>query len=108
MYGVKNMGKELGMMLAISLTVMVGYNMTLEREVLDTTQVKTVTVRTGDTLWSIAEQSASPSIDIRHMIYAVKNLNKLDNSDLKPGMKLHVPIVKKVNPARAQDYMAQN
>ena len=104
------MRRDFFIMMGICLTLSFGYITTAEHQVLDTTQTQTITVRSGDTLWSIAERTASNEMDVRNVVYAMKSLNNLDGTkELQPGMKLAIPTVKKVNPAKAVDYnMAQN
>jgi len=50
----------------------------------------------GDTLWSIAEKQIVTNEyyknkDIRDVIYEIKKLNNLDNSNLKIGEKILIP-----------------
>lgn len=52
---------------------------------------ETVTVHTGDTLWSIAA-SIAPNRDPRRTVDRLKCLNHLDDSDLKPGQNLKIEI----------------
>ena len=52
-----------------------------------------VVVRSGDTLWSIAEDNIdeySPK-DIRKVIYDIKKMNDLDNDFIQPGRLLKFP-----------------
>lgn len=50
-----------------------------------------VTVRAGDSLWSIAKEHAPEHRDIREYIYEMKQLNRLNSSTLHEGMKLLLP-----------------
>lgn len=54
------------------------------------TEVVTVTVAQGDTLWTLAEQFAPDNQDPRDWIYDVRTLNNLETSALFPGMQLNV------------------
>ena len=47
-------------------------------------------VRSGDTLWTIAEEVA-PDRDVRGTISEIKDLNDLDSSLILPGQILEVP-----------------
>lgn len=51
---------------------------------------ETVTVSSGDSLWSIAEEIA-PTSDPRDVIDAIVHLNALGNSTLTPGQSLAIP-----------------
>lgn len=50
-----------------------------------------VTVRCGDTLWSIAEDYCPEGEDIRSFIYEIKKENSLKNSALDIGQQLLIP-----------------
>jgi LysM repeat protein len=49
-------------------------------------------VRSGDTLWSIAEQVAPADADVRAVIAQIRSLNELDSSLIRPGQSLLVPV----------------
>ena len=51
----------------------------------------TVTVRPGDTLWSIAEDVAEPGQDIRDTVAVLREINDLDSSVIVPDQSLVVP-----------------
>ena len=48
------------------------------------------TVRSGDTLWNIAQEYAPKGADIREYIYNLKKTNGLKNSEICPGMVLEI------------------
>lgn len=52
-----------------------------------------VVVRSGDTLWSIAEDNIDEDNpkDIRKVIYDIKKMNDLDNDFIQPGRLLKFP-----------------
>ena len=50
----------------------------------------TYVIRSGDTLWSIAERHA-PSEDPRAVIHDIARLNGLDGEPLVPGRPLQLP-----------------
>ena len=51
-----------------------------------------VTVRRGDSLWSIAEQYCPVGEDIRNFIYEIKKENSLSDPNLSVGQKILVPV----------------
>ena len=55
------------------------------------TGVRSVTVRPGDTLWSIASTAAGDS-DPRGVVEQIRALNGLDDGPLVEGMQLRVPL----------------
>ena len=52
----------------------------------------TITVESGDTLWSIAEKHAEQGTDIRKFIYEIVNINDLDTVILSIGQELTIPV----------------
>lgn len=48
-------------------------------------------VESGDTLWEIAGELASPDEDIRNVIASIKDLNRLETSSLQQGQILLLP-----------------
>jgi len=55
------------------------------------TEFKVITIRSGDTLWSIAEKYNKKG-DIREYIYKLKELNNLKDSSIIAGNELKVII----------------
>ena len=103
------MKKDLLIMIGMCLTVLFGFQMTNPSVTLDTQSVHTVTVQKGDTVWDIANRVTTHDIEVRQVVYAVKELNNIDDAGaLVPGTTLQVPTVKEVSPVRALDYVAQN
>ena len=51
----------------------------------------TVTVKSGDTLWSIANEYCKDG-DVRDFVYEIKKENSLKNSNLYVGQKLLIPV----------------
>lgn len=88
------MKKDIFIMCGVFIALLMGNNILGHSSALDVNNVRTVTVKTGDSLWSIASQETSADIDIRDMVYAMKHINKLDvNAELQPGMKLSIPTI---------------
>lgn len=52
---------------------------------------ETVTVRIGDTLWSIAEEYSGAG-DVRSFVYELKKHNNLKSANLSVGQQILVPI----------------
>lgn len=57
---------------------------------LDSTEV---TVRAGDSLWSLAEDHAVEGLPISAAVDLISEWNGLDNATLQPGMELVVPAI---------------
>ena len=55
-------------------------------------QYAVVTVRPGDTLWSIARRVSEGKSDLRVLTYRIQKLNSLDSAMILPGQSLTVPI----------------
>ncbi|MDF2987072.1 MAG: Peptidoglycan-binding LysM [Eubacterium sp.] len=53
---------------------------------------ETVTINSGDTLWSIAQQYNSDNRDIRGYIHDIKKLNNLDSSLLIENTSIIIPV----------------
>jgi LysM repeat protein len=51
----------------------------------------TVTVRPGETLWSLAERSTPASADVQATVDAIIGANHLADAGLHVGQKLRVP-----------------
>ena len=101
--------KNILMMVGMCLTILFGYNMTNSVAEANTHAVREVKVQAGDTMWDIAARTAHKDMDVREMVYAMKKLNKIDDSGaLVPGTVLKVPVKKNDSSVRALDYMAQN
>lgn len=54
---------------------------------------RSVTIRNGDSLWSIAEKY-SDNTDIRKKIYLIKKINHMDSSDIFANTTILVPVDK--------------
>ncbi len=51
-----------------------------------------VTVNSGDTLWSIAERYCDDNHDIRKYIYEIKDINNMDSGFLMADSSILVPV----------------
>ncbi len=52
---------------------------------------KTVTVASGDTLWSIAERYVDDKTDLREFVYEIAELNDIHNGVICAGQSLSIP-----------------
>ena len=99
--------KELYIVAGIAMTLLFGVFRSEEKIVIDTTHTTSIVVKSGDTLWDIAASASSSEIDVRDVLYAMKEINRLDNQgELIPGTVIKVPTVRTVNPSNAADYTA--
>jgi LysM repeat protein len=51
----------------------------------------TVTVRPGDTLWTIAASHARPSANVQETVDRITDANRLRGGALQPGQHLRIP-----------------
>lgn len=51
----------------------------------------TVTVRSGDSLWSLAERKTAPGGDVQATVDQIVGANHLSGANLAVGQKLRVP-----------------
>ncbi len=51
-----------------------------------------VIVKRGDSLWNIARRYYGSSTDLRKVIYEIKEINHMSNSDLRPGQQIKIPL----------------
>ena len=50
-----------------------------------------LTVRYGDSLWTLAREHADPRRDVREVVAAIMRENAVSPGDLQPGMTLCLP-----------------
>ncbi|MBU5426605.1 LysM peptidoglycan-binding domain-containing protein [Tissierella pigra] len=55
---------------------------------------KEVKVAEGDTLWTIAMNHLPSNMDIRRMVYEIKEFNDMDSGYIYPGNIIKVPVIK--------------
>lgn len=75
-------------------TLFVGYMVSQPKVIIDRNYTQSIKVIKGDTLWTIAERVATPDVDIREVIYTMKEMNQLSGNELTPGIVLKVPTVR--------------
>ena len=56
-------------------------------------EYQTITIRGGDTLWSIASAFSDSSQDVRELVREIRALNDVDPGSIYPGQKIKVPIL---------------
>ncbi|NLN19457.1 MAG: LysM peptidoglycan-binding domain-containing protein [Firmicutes bacterium] len=56
-----------------------------------TLETQPVVIRPGDTLWRLAIDHGPPGADPRRTVDTIRRINRLSDTDLYPGMILHVP-----------------
>lgn len=101
--------KHVMIMIGMCFTVLFGYYTTTPATTITTPTVREVTVQAGDTMWGIASRSAHADMDVREMVYVMKEINNIsDSGSLIPGTVLKVPTKSIDSPVRALDYVAQN
>lgn len=79
--------------ICISFVIILGFMITTYAGANNTTLVD-YRVKSGDTLWTIAENYIPEGKDIREYIYNIKKINDLDNSMIYSGQKLIIPTYK--------------
>ena len=62
------------------------------------TTYKTIYVSSGDTLWTIAKEEKNNNIyfeskDVRNIVDEIKYANNLNESNLKIGQELSIPVI---------------
>jgi LysM repeat protein len=50
-----------------------------------------ITVRPGDTLWSIAASHARPNADVQELVDRISDANHLQGGTIQPGQHLRIP-----------------
>lgn len=76
--------------IAIMIIVLATSNVAAKREFI----TKNITIDNSDTLWSIASNISSKdnNLNIQNVIYDIKEINGLENSDIYVGQVLQVPV----------------
>ena len=82
------------MLVAILLIVVVVIAIRLSNKEEKGYELTNYIVRSGDTLWSIAEKYAPEEMDIREYIYFIQEDNELINKTIYPNMNLTIRVYK--------------
>lgn len=81
--------KKFFVLMLMTTILYTGYNLVQDDTVYHYEQI---TVHTGDTMWAIADRWSEQGEDVREVIYRICETNALDNTNLKPGQKLMIPV----------------
>lgn len=76
--------------LCIGLSLYTGINLVFAEEPVYYTQ--TITVHSGDTMWSIAGRWSDDREDVRQVIHRICKANNLKSQHVYPGQVLKVPV----------------
>jgi LysM repeat protein len=82
--------KNIFVTLCLGVALYTGVTLFFAEEPVYTTQ--TITVHSGDTLWSIADEFRHESEDIRDVIDRIYDANGLTKAYIYPGQVLKVPV----------------
>lgn len=52
-----------------------------------------VTVSRGDTIWSIANEFKTAGVDIRELVFYIKQVNQLTTAQIYPGQVILIPLM---------------
>ena len=55
-------------------------------------EIESVVVQNGDTLWNLARRYYGTKTDLRKVIYEIKEINNMNNSDIRPGQQIKIPL----------------
>lgn len=55
-------------------------------------QFTVVEVSYGDTIWDIAREHLSDSMDIREAVHIIMSINNISPEELQPGQTLKIPV----------------
>jgi nucleoid-associated protein YgaU len=85
--------KKTKLVLSLVLIILALTPLAISWAFVDTITYQTVYVKPGDTVWQIAVKYASDKVDVRELVYEIRQVNKLDNNaKVYPGQALKVPV----------------
>ena len=82
--------KNILLSLCLSLALYTGFNIAFADE--PAYRYQSVTVCSGDTMWSIASRWADEGEDVRQVMYRICQANSLESKSIYPGQTLRVPV----------------
>ncbi|MBY0584288.1 LysM peptidoglycan-binding domain-containing protein [Murdochiella sp. Marseille-P8839] len=79
--------------IALTITFLVGFASDRSSSAASASSARTVIVREGDTVWSMALPLAKASNrDVRDVVRDIYRINNLSSSGIHPGQKLRIPL----------------
>ena len=81
------------LVLVLFATIWIGVHVANATSDASTVTERHYTVRTGDTLWTVARRSYPGNVDTRQLIFDVERRNGLASADIHPGQTLILPIL---------------
>ena len=85
----------LAVVISIMIVIFAGYSIigAAQAQAATVRTYKQVTIQDGDNLWNLVEMyNPDARIDIRDAIYDIYEINDIDESDIRPGEKIFIPI----------------
>ena len=85
----------LAVVISIMLLIFAGYSIigATQAQAAAVRTYKQVTIQDGDNLWNLVEDyNPNAHIDIRDAIYDIYEINDIDESDIRPGETIFIPI----------------
>lgn len=83
---------KIGVMLIFTLIITFGINyFSTSANTLNNTQYIKITVKSGDSLWLLADKYGNNKIDLRKLIYQIKQVNDIEDT-IYPGQELKIPV----------------
>jgi LysM repeat protein len=58
----------------------------------DVTETVDYRVKTGDTLWHIADEFGPEGADLRRIVTVIERINDIDTSSLQAGQVIEIPV----------------
>lgn len=81
------------LLIALTITFLVGFASDRSSSAASASSARTVIVREGDTVWSMALPLAKASNrDVRDVVRDIYRINNLSSSGIHPGQKLRIPL----------------
>lgn len=81
------------LLIALTITFLVGFASDRSSSAASASSERTVIVREGDTVWSMALPLAKASNrDVRDVVRDIYRINNLSSSGIHPGQKLRIPL----------------
>lgn len=74
-----------------SVSLLILFNTFEAKSSLNESSYKTIIVKRGDTLWSIARDNCSEYKDIRKAVYEIRKLNNFMSANITPGQRIIIP-----------------